>query len=74
MQRLGVSLRLLLVYVFLCVRVFCLHVHLCAPRVYSTHRSQKKALLLLKLEKVLSCHVGVGNGTWVHWKNNSQGS
>lgn len=47
------------------------HIYVGAPCVWSTHRSQKKALdpLELELQKAVNFHVGAGNITWVFHKS-----
>lgn len=49
--------------VFLSVSIFLHYLHA------GTCGSQKKALDPLGLQTVRSCHVNVGNQTWVPWKS-----
>lgn len=55
----------------LCVRIFCLHAHICTTCVPSAGGSQKRVSDLLEMEfqTILNCHVSVGNSTWVSWKS-----
>lgn len=42
----------------------------CAPHACSGHRGRKRTLDCpgLRLEIVVSCHVGAGNQIWILWK------
>lgn len=53
----------LLVYLFICVWVFCLHACMCNMHISGAHGIQKKVMnsLELELQKIANCRACVGN-------------
>ena len=58
-----------------CVGLFYLHVCTCTMYISGTHRGQKRVVdsLKLKLQTVVTCHVGAWTCTWVIFKSSQCG-